>query len=221
LPALQRELVPLWSSIEKLSGDEQTIVVVPSLTVDYDIRGSVLQAYEERFLFLLLLLRQPRARLIYVSSQVIHLSIVDYYLCLLPGVIDSHARSRLHLVTPMDGSPRPLTLELLQRPRLLRHPFADPQPGPRPVASDHVESRDYRAFNPDDLFDIAVRHGLHFDRTRETGGVFHMMTAWGAHGHLGLTAVANSHDDAERYYQRTLDVLNEEAAAALRTKQEL
>lgn len=119
--ALQRKLVPLWSSIEKLSGDEQTIVVVPSLTVDYDIRGSVLQAYEERFLFLLLLLRQPRARLIYVTSQVIHPSIVDYYLCLLPGVIASHARSRLHLVTPMDGSPRPLTLKLLQRPRLLRH----------------------------------------------------------------------------------------------------
>jgi hypothetical protein len=31
----------------------------------------VIQAYEERFLFLLLLLRQPRARLIYVTSRTI------------------------------------------------------------------------------------------------------------------------------------------------------
>lgn len=117
---LQKKLVPLWTSIEKLTHDEQTIVVVPSLTVDYELSGSLLQAYEERFLFLLLLLRQPRARLIYVTSQSIIPSIIDYYLCLLPGVIVSHARERLHLVTPLDGSARPLSVKLLQRPRLLQ-----------------------------------------------------------------------------------------------------
>src|SRR5207237_5525384 len=57
--------------------------------------GAVMQAYEERFLFLLLLLRQPRARLIYVTSQTILPSVIDYYLGLLPGVIPSHARQRL------------------------------------------------------------------------------------------------------------------------------
>jgi hypothetical protein len=67
---LQARLVPLWKSIERLNQDEQTIVVVPSLTIDFgDRRGATLQAYEERFLFLLLLLRQPRARLVYVTSQ--------------------------------------------------------------------------------------------------------------------------------------------------------
>lgn len=119
--ALQQKLVPLWTSIERLSEDEQTIVVVPSMTLDFaSEQGSLLQAYEERFLFLLLLLRQPRARLIYVTSQTILPSVVDYYLDLLPGVIPSHARKRLHLVTPLDGSPRPLTEKLLERPRLLR-----------------------------------------------------------------------------------------------------
>lgn len=48
-----------------------------------------------------------------------------------------------------------------------------------------------------------------------------MMTALGAHGRLGLTAVANSHDDASEYYQRTLRVLDQEAAAALKTNGEL
>src|SRR5256712_9730083 len=118
--ALQEKLVPLWRSIERLSEDEQTIVVVPSLTVDRPgLQGSVIQAYEERFLFLLLLLRQPRARMVYVTSQMILPSIVDYYLDLLPGVIPSHARARLHLVAPLDGSAQPLSVKLLERPRLI------------------------------------------------------------------------------------------------------
>jgi hypothetical protein len=118
--ALQRKLVPLWRSIQTLTPDEQTIVVVPSLSVDdLSWTGSVLQAYEERFLFLLLLLRQPRARMVYVTSQAINPSIVDYYLDLLPGVIPSHARRRLELVSPLDGSARPLSEKLLERPRLL------------------------------------------------------------------------------------------------------
>ncbi len=118
---LQQRLVPVWHSIERMSQDEQTIVVVPSMTLDFaNESGSELQAYEGRFLFLLLLLRQPRARLVYVTSQAIAPSVVDYYLDLLPGVISSHARKRLFLVSPMDGSARPLSQKLLERPRMLR-----------------------------------------------------------------------------------------------------
>jgi hypothetical protein len=117
---LQRRLVPLWRSIQTMTQDEQTIVVVPSLTLeDPGWPSSVLQAYEERFLFLLLLLRQPQARLIYVTSQAVNPSVIDYYLDLLPGVIPSHARRRLFLVSPLDGSARPLSQKLLERPRLL------------------------------------------------------------------------------------------------------
>ena len=118
---LQKKLVPLWRSIQSFNQDEQTIVVVPSMTVDFECSSSELQAYEERFLFLLLLLRQPRARLIYVTSQLIQPNIIDYYLDLLPGVIASHARKRLFLVSPLDSSTRPLSLKLLERPRLIDH----------------------------------------------------------------------------------------------------
>src|SRR5205085_7540594 len=118
---LQQKLVPLWRSIQSFNQDEQTIVVVPSLTIDFECSSSELQAYEERFLFLLLLLRQPRARLIYVTSQMIQPNIIDYYLDLLPGVISSHARKRLFLVSPLDSSTRPLSLKLLERPRLIDH----------------------------------------------------------------------------------------------------
>jgi PGM1 C-terminal domain len=116
---LQKKLVPLWKSIEHFSQDPQTIVVVPSMSVAAIGAGALMQAYEERFLFLLLLLRQPRARLIYVTSQAILPSIIDYYLDLLPGVIPSHARPRLFLPSPLDGSVRPLSEKLLERPRLI------------------------------------------------------------------------------------------------------
>src|SRR6266446_2435448 len=116
---LQKKLVPLWKSIQSFNQDPQTIVVVPSMSVDLAGAGAVVQAYEERYLFLLLLLRQPRARLIYVTSQTILPSIIDYYLDLLPGVIPSHARQRLFLLSPMDGSVRSLSEKLLERPRLI------------------------------------------------------------------------------------------------------
>jgi hypothetical protein len=126
---LQTKLVPLWRSIERMSQDEQTIVVVPSMSVDVAASGAEMQIYEERFLFLLLLLRQPRARLVYVTSRRVLAEIIDYYLDLIPGLIPSHARPRLHLVSPLDGSARPLTDKLLERPRLLaqiRGLIADP-----------------------------------------------------------------------------------------------
>src|SRR5690349_3842154 len=121
---LQTKLAPLWRSIEKFNldgGHAQTVAVVPSMTVDIPLDGAEMQAYEERFLFLLLLLRQPALRLVYVTSQAIHPNVVDYYLAHLPGVIPSHARRRLYLVSPLDSSSRPLSRKLLDRPALLEH----------------------------------------------------------------------------------------------------
>ena len=116
---LQQKLIPLWKLIESFNQNEQTIVVVPSISLDMDVSGFEVQGYEERFLFLLLLLAQPRARMIYVTSQAIHPSVIEYYLDLLSGVIPSHAMRRLTLLSPYDDSPRPLSLKLLERPRLL------------------------------------------------------------------------------------------------------
>jgi len=119
--ALQARLAPLWTSLASLNQDEQTIVVVPSMTLSgLDVPATVMQAYEERYLFLLLLLRQPNARMIYVTSRPILENVIDYYLGLLPGVIHGHARARLFNPAPHDGSPRPLVHKLLERPRLLR-----------------------------------------------------------------------------------------------------
>ena len=76
--ALQGKLIPLWSSLDHLNTDEQTIVVVPSADVDIELTPSHLQAYEERFPFLLFFLRQPRARMIFVTGQRIADEIIDF-----------------------------------------------------------------------------------------------------------------------------------------------
>jgi hypothetical protein len=83
------------------------------------------------------------------------------------------------------------------------------------IASDHVTSPLYRVFATDDLFDIAVRRGLHFDQTRQTGVIFHMMSALAECGSVGLTAVGDSHSEAEAFYKKAVSALDEEAAAAV------
>ena len=53
--------------------------------------------------------RQPRLRMIYVTSMPIDPRIVEYYLALLPGVIPSHALARLSLMSVGDASIQPLS----------------------------------------------------------------------------------------------------------------
>jgi len=100
----------------------RTVIVVPSLSLNpvelRKIRG--VRHYEERMLCLLMLLRLPNANIVYVTSQTIHPSIIDYYLHLLPGVPGRHARNRLTLLDCDDGSTESLTAKILDRPRLIK-----------------------------------------------------------------------------------------------------
>jgi hypothetical protein len=118
---LQLTMPSVWDSM-RLDLEDESVVVVPSISIERTTPGSgtVMQALEERALFLLLLLRQPRLRMIYVTSQPMSESIIEYYLGLLPGVIPSHARDRLTLIPVGDASTVPLSAKLLARPRLLR-----------------------------------------------------------------------------------------------------
>ena len=59
-----------------------------------------------------------------------------------------------------------------------------------------------------------VRERLHFDHTTETGTVFHMMTALGRHGLIGVTSVGDSHEEARSLFDRTRDAFDREAREA-------
>jgi hypothetical protein len=119
---LQSTLAPMFRTLFADDAASRTVVVVPSLSLDVGeltkLRGVL--HYEERMLCLLMLLQLPRTRVVYITSEPIHPTIIDYYLHLLPGIPGRHARERLTLLNTDDGSLEPLTKKLLERPRLLR-----------------------------------------------------------------------------------------------------
>src|SRR4029077_14087967 len=84
------------------------------------------------------------------------------------------------------------------------------------VASDHLANDAYRGLTPDDVFDIVARRGLHFDQSRQTGVVFHMLAALGSHGRMGLTAVADTQEEADALYKHAVEVFHDEARDALK-----
>lgn len=132
---LQQRLAPLWRMIGRTNPggevyDANTLVVVPSLPSDYGVSGASQQIYEERFLFLTFLLRQPQVRIIYLTSNPIDNLTIDYYLHNLPDVTVSNARKRLFLLSPRDGSRRSLVEKVLERPwfiQKIRDHIADPE----------------------------------------------------------------------------------------------
>ena len=65
---LQGRMRGVWEAM-RLNHDDESVVVIPSITLDRAVAtsGTSTQAMEERFLFLLMLLRQPRLRMIYVT----------------------------------------------------------------------------------------------------------------------------------------------------------
>ena len=118
---LQARLPPL---MRRVFGDRRaprTVVVVPSLSLDAESLARIpgVLHYEERQLSMLLLLRMPNTRLVYVTSLPLHPLVVDYYLNMMQGVPTAHARARLSLLSAYDGGPGALSAKLLDRPRLL------------------------------------------------------------------------------------------------------
>jgi hypothetical protein len=119
---LKPRLRDVWDALTMRDEEPHTSVVVPSLTLDRQGLEKLDGAsfYEERLLFLLIRLRNPRARMVYVTSQPVHPMILDYYFQLLAGIPASHARARLTLLCAHDASPRSLTEKVLERPRLIQ-----------------------------------------------------------------------------------------------------
>src|SRR5262245_34308808 len=121
---LQAQFRDIWPSVtlRSIGEVERTVVVAHSISMDVpDQLIPVFPAYEERFLCLVLsLLRAPRSRVVYVTSQPIHDRVLDYYFSLVPELDNPDARSRFVAVSLVDGRNEPLTRKLLARPGALR-----------------------------------------------------------------------------------------------------
>jgi hypothetical protein len=116
---LQIELRERWHKVEEFDSGDCDIIVIPSVSLDQKEMQKVEGAYhyEERHLFSLIRLRNPRTRLIYITSQPLHPMIVDYYLQLLPGIPFSLRARSVFFYSP-------LTMLL-------------PNPSPRKILSGH------------------------------------------------------------------------------------
>ena len=119
--ALQQGLAPMFARVFPDPRTPRTVVVIPSMSLDHDELAKLAGAshYEERFLYLLMLLRLPATHVIYVTSEPIAPAVVDYYLRLTRGVYSRDARSRLTMLACHDASAAPLTEKILARPELM------------------------------------------------------------------------------------------------------
>ncbi len=128
---LQNQLRQHSQNKDQLEQGDYDVLVVPSLSLDQEQLAKIqgVHQYEERLLFSLIRLRNPQMRLIYITSQPIHPSVIDYYLHLMPGIPFSHARERLKLFSVYDASHQPLTDKVLKRPRLLERIRRAMRPG--------------------------------------------------------------------------------------------
>lgn len=118
--ALQARLRPFPQVTDPRQARQRTVLAIPSISYGEEVLGphaGELDALEERFLYLVFALRRPRARLVVVTSRPIRADVVEYYLSLIAEVPD--ARDRLALLSPDDGSLRPLSQKLLDRPELI------------------------------------------------------------------------------------------------------
>src|SRR4026207_367143 len=105
---LQSTLAEQWQYLTPRSvGDrERTLLVINSVNVHLPAHmAPVIPAYEERFLFLMLTaVRNPRTRVICVTSQPVLPRLIDYYMALMPGRRPPGLSDRLSLVSVGDGS---------------------------------------------------------------------------------------------------------------------
>jgi hypothetical protein len=115
--SLSARLEGLWSTLFPGDDEHYTSVVIPSRRVDAGDWGADYE--EERLLFLLIRLRNPRARMVYVTSRPIPPPVLEYYFELLRGTPASHLRAHLHLLCVHDTTPRPLAAKILERPGML------------------------------------------------------------------------------------------------------
>ncbi|MDH4178763.1 MAG: carboxylate-amine ligase, partial [Thermoleophilia bacterium] len=130
---LQTHLRGVWPTmtLQSVGSVERTVVVLHSFSLDIpDVLAPVAQAYEERFLVMVLaILRGRRTKVIYVTSNPVLPSVVDYWFRLMPRLDRPEAHTRLRMLSPVDPSFRPLTAKVLERPRFverIRREIPDP-----------------------------------------------------------------------------------------------
>jgi hypothetical protein len=112
---LQREFRRRFEAHDGYGPPDGTIVVFPSLSFpESELRKITgVTYYEHRLLCLVLLLAEPRRRLLFVTAADVDADVLDYYLSFLPDPED--ARRRLHIVSLSDPRQCALSQKLIEQ----------------------------------------------------------------------------------------------------------
>jgi hypothetical protein len=79
-------------------------------------------------------------------------------------------------------------------------------------ATDHLQGENYGSLTTDDLLDVLEQHDLGWDHETGRGTVFHMASAIGGNGVVGLTAIEDSAAAALAQFRRSRAALDLAAA---------
>ncbi|HMP29969.1 MAG TPA: peptide ligase PGM1-related protein [Saprospiraceae bacterium] len=79
-------------------------------------------------------------------------------------------------------------------------------------ATDNLVNEAYIGLIPQDLIDIVMYHGLHYDHTKEEGVMFHLISALSQYGKVGLVSIGSSHERAFSFYRKVVEVLDLETS---------
>jgi hypothetical protein len=80
--------------------------------------------------------------------------------------------------------------------------------------TDNLRSAAYRGLNAEDLIEITTANRLHYDHGAESGALFHMIGALSQFGKVGLTAIGNSHAEADAIHGSAIASLDRETNGA-------
>jgi hypothetical protein len=105
--------------LPSLTLDKQELLKVQAVKKNYLLQK--VSVYEQRQLYNLLMLQNPKVRIIFISSMPIDEAIIQYYwrLCS-SGVSFEDFKSRLTLLSPMDSRSISLVEKILSRPLLIQ-----------------------------------------------------------------------------------------------------
>ena len=82
-------------------------------------------------------------------------------------------------------------------------------------ATDNLISPRYKGLLPDDLIDISVLNGIHFNPLEEEGVTFHLIGTLSQFGKVGMTCIGNSYERADEIYEQTCRILEGEMRRVL------
>lgn len=77
-------------------------------------------------------------------------------------------------------------------------------------ASDRLQRDEYRMFGPDDVIDIALRHGLGYSSATRCGAIFYMLGGIAHTGKVGIIAIHRTPECARRTYDGVVAALDAE-----------